>query len=209
LENPIVGGIFTFRYSTIYNMKKLILSIFVAIAAMMSASAQYASAPEVFANNPDQVVPGLKYRKLKKLYNPKDYVYLADPEYGTSRAWFNVLVPGLAQFTMKEPGRGVRFLAIGLVTDAIASAAASYYIYEDSDDESALYSALGFGALSLGNFIWSIVDAKRIAKVKSLYDYDLKKLGRQVSFETMPFVAPVRIGDKVQPAAGVTFAMQF
>ena len=69
LENPIVGGIFTFRYSTIYNMKKLILSIFVAIAAMMSASAQYASAPEVFANNPDQVVPGLKYRKLKKLYN--------------------------------------------------------------------------------------------------------------------------------------------
>jgi hypothetical protein len=110
---------------------------------------------------------------------------------------------------MKEPGRGVRFLAIGLVTDAIASAAASYYIYEDSDDESALYSALGFGALSLGNFIWSIVDAKRIAKVKSLYDYDLKKLGRQVSFETMPFVAPVRIGDKVQPAAGVTFAMQF
>lgn len=56
------GGIFTFRYSIIYNMKKLILSIFVAIAAMMSASAQYASAPEVFANNPDQVVPGLKYR---------------------------------------------------------------------------------------------------------------------------------------------------
>ena len=41
------------------------------------------------------------------------------------------------------------------------------------------------------------------------YDYDLKKLGRQVSFETMPFIAPVRVGDKVQPAAGVTFAMQF
>ncbi len=190
-------------------MKKLFLSIFVAIAATLSASAQYASAPEYFAKNPDQVVPGLKYRKIKKLYNPKDYVYLADPEYGTSRAWFNVLVPGLAQFTMKEPGRGVRFLLIGLFTDAIASSAAYFYFVEDSTDVSALYGFLGFGALSLGNFIWSVVDAKKIAKVKSLYEYDLNKLGRRVSFETMPFVAPVRVGDKVQPAAGVTFAMQF
>ena len=49
-------------------MKKLLLVLFVTLAAMFSASAQY-SAPEVFANNPDKVVPGLKYRQLKKLYN--------------------------------------------------------------------------------------------------------------------------------------------
>ena len=68
---------------------------------------------------------------------------------------------------------------------------------------------IGGAAITVCSCIFSIINAQKVAKVKSLYDYDLNKLGRQVSFETMPFIAPVRVGDKVQPAAGVTFAMQF
>lgn len=61
----------------------------------------------------------------------------------------------------------------------------------------------------IANYIFSISNAKKVARIKSQYYYDIKKLGRQVSFETIPFISPVRVGDKVQPAAGVTFAMQF
>ena len=201
-------------------MKKLLLSVFVAFAAMMSASAQYAAAPEYFAKNPDQVLPGFKYSQLKNLYNPKDAVYLADPEYGTGRAWLNLLVPSLAQFTMGEGGLGAKYLGLAILGDAIASVAYhDYYMYETHDDDvykgifpynqSLIYGMIGGAAISVCSCIFSIINAQKVAKVKSLYDYDLKKLGRQVSFETMPFIAPVRVGDKVQPAAGVTFAMQF
>ena len=199
-------------------MKKLLLSVFVAFAAMMSASAQYASAPEYFAKNPGQVVPGLKYSQLKDLYNPKDVAYLADPEYGTGRAWLNLLVPGLAQFTMGEGGLGAKYLGFAILGDAIASVAYhDYNMYETRkdykgifpDNQSLIYGMIGGAAITVCSCIFSIINAQKVAKVKSLYDYDLNKLGRQVSFETMPFIAPVRVGDKVQPAAGVTFAMQF
>lgn len=187
---------------------------------MMSAFAQYASAPEYFAKNADQVLPGLKYSQLKNLYNPNDVVYLADPEYGTGRAWLNLLVPGLAQFTMGEGGLGAKYLGLAILGDAIASVAYyDYYMYETHDDDahkgifpynqSLIYGMIGGAAITVCSCIFSIINAQKVAKVKSLYDYDLKKLGRRVSFETMPFIAPVRVGDKVQPAAGVTFAMQF
>lgn len=201
-------------------MKKLLLSVFVALAAMMSASAQYASVPEVFAKNPDQVVPGLKYSQLKNLYNPKDATYLADPEYGTGRAWLNLLVPGLAQYTMGEGGLGTRYLLFGLLGEGLVSLAAYDSYMDDIDPQyTPIFSTnsgdyywipvFGGAAILIADYICSISNAKKVARVKSLYDYDLKKLGRQVSFETMPFIAPVRVGDKVQPAAGVTFAMQF
>lgn len=194
-------------------MKKLILSIFVAIAAMISASAQYASAPEVFAKNPDQVVPGLKYSQLKSLYNPKDAAYLADPEYGTGRAWLNLLIPGLAQYTMGEGGLGTRYLLFGLLGEGAFTLGVWAYGYNERneiyDDPTPPYLVGGGAAIMIANYIFSIANAKRVARIKSQYYYDINKLGRQVSFETVPFVAPVRIGDKVQPAAGVTFAMQF
>lgn len=201
-------------------MKKLLLSIFVAIAATLSASAQYASAPEYFAKNPDQVVPGLKYKDLKKLYNPKDAAYMADPEYGTGRAWLNLLIPGLAQYTMGEGGLGTRYLLFGLLGESMVSLAAYDSYMDDLDPHyESIFSTnsgdyywipvFGGAAIMITNYICSITNAKKVAKVKSLYDYDLKKLGRQVSFETVPFIAPVRVGDKVQPAAGITFAIQF
>ena len=164
-------------------------------------------------------MPGLKYSQLRNLYNLKDAAYLADPEYGTGRAWLNLLVPGLAQFTMGEGGLGAKYLGLAILGDAIASIAYyDYNMYETHEDDykgifpenqSLIYGMIGGAAITVCSYIFSIINAQKVAKVKSLYDYDLKKLGRQVSFETMPFIAPIRVGDKVQPAAGVSFAMQF
>ena len=205
-------------------MKKLVLVLFVALAAVFSASAQYSSAPEVFANNPDKVVPGLKYRQLKKLYNPKNYAYLAEPAYGTGRSWLNLLVPGLAQFTMGEPGRGTRYLLFGLMGEGMLYIAAHDYVYYSLDkdsrkalnmddsfmDSGAQAIPLLFGSIILvTDYLCAIANANKIAKVKSQYKYDLNKLGRQVTFTTSPFLTPVQIGNDVQPVAGLTFAMRF
>ena len=201
-------------------MKKLILTVFVAIAAIVSASAQYSSTPEVFAKNSDQVVPGLKYSQLKKMYNPNDAVYLADPEYGTGRAWLNLLVPGLAQYTMGEGGLGTRYLLLGILGESMLSLAAYDSFMDDADEHyEPIFSnnsgdyywipILGGAAILITNYICSISNAKKVARVKSMYNYDLKQLGRQVSFEVVPYIAPVRIGDSFQPAAGITLALQF
>lgn len=212
-------------------MKKVFLTVFVAFAAMMSASAQYASVPEVFAKNPDQVVPGLKYSQLKKMYNPKDAAKLTESKYLAGRSMLNLIVPGMAQFSMEEPGLGARYLGVELlglsIMGVVAANAATdkpflgcqkrdgvwHFGYEGHGDADwiDLYPVcvVTGGVILITNYICSISNAKKVARVKSLYDYDLNKLGRPVSYELTPFVAPVRVGDSFQPAAGITFAMQF
>lgn len=199
-------------------MKKVLLTVVVALVATLSASAQYnTSVPEVFAKNPEKVVPGLKYSKIKKMYNKNDYAYLADPEYGTGRAWLNLLVPGLAQYTMGESGRGTRYLIIGLIGEGIMSIGTHDILCYSSDksseafmDEDNAIIPIGIGSfIMITNYICSIVNANKMAKVKSLYDYDLKKLGRQVSVQAMPYIAPARFGSSVQTSAGVTLAVNF
>ena len=121
---------------------------------------------------------------------------------------------------MGEGGLGTRYLLFGLLGEGLVSLAAYDSYMDDIDPQyTPIFSTnsgdyywipvFGGAAILIADYICSISNAKKVARVKSLYDYDLKKLGRQVSFETMPFIAPVRVGDKVQPAAGVTYAMQF
>lgn len=201
-------------------MKKVLFTLFVAIAATLSASAQKVSDSAVFAKNPDQVVPGLKYSQLKKLYDQKDAAYLADPTYGTRRAWFNLLVPGVAQYTMGEGGLGTRYLLLGLLGESMLSLAAYDSYMDDIDPQyQSIFSTnsgdyywipvFGGAAILIADYICSISNAKKVARVKSLYEHDLNTLNRRVSFQAVPFIAPVRVGGNVQPAAGITFAMQF
>jgi hypothetical protein len=199
-------------------MKRILLTVFVAFSAILSASAQY-SVPEVFASNPEQVVPGLKYSKLKKIYTPQNADYLAEPKYGTGRAWLNLLVPGLAQYTMGEAGLGTLFLVCGLLSETVTSVAIYDLLSEGdlgfiSNYNNGHYDynyaiPLVSSAVMITNYVLSISNAKKIARVKSQYDYDLKKLGWQVTFQTVPFVTPVLTGNHVQAAAGITLAMQF
>ena len=198
-------------------MKKLILTLFVAVIAAFSASAQYNSAPEVFANNPEKVVPGMKYSKLKKLYDPQNAVFLSDPAYGTGRAWLNLFVPGLAQYTMGEVGLGTRYLLLDMLGGAAMRVGADGILRAQGEDvepaikndKTPYYTLAAGGVILVANLVCSISNAKKVARVKSQYAYDLKKLGRQVSFVTVPYVAPVVIGGEVQPSAGMTLAVQF
>ena len=59
-----------------------------------------------------QIVPGMKYRDLKNMYNPRQYVRNAADPY--SKGWSAVasaVVPGLGQMICKETGRGIGILA--------------------------------------------------------------------------------------------------
>ena len=57
----------------------------------------------------------LRYNKLKKYYDKKYYRDLKNPRYSPGRAWLSFLIPGLAQYTMKEPGLGTLHLLMSYV----------------------------------------------------------------------------------------------
>lgn len=63
-------------------------------------------------------------------------------------------------------------------------------------------------AAALGIDIWSIVDAVRIAKIKNMYEQDLKKL-YSMSFNLYPSINYIHTANGLQPTAGFTFALNF
>lgn len=63
-------------------------------------------------------------------------------------------------------------------------------------------------AASLGIEIWSIVDAIRIAKVKNMYEQDLRKL-YSFDIDLYPSLYYIDTAQGIQPAAGFTLALKF
>ena len=177
-----------------------------------------------------QIVPGMKYRDLKNMYNPRQYVRNAADPY--SKGWSAVasaVVPGLGQMICKEAGRGIGILAgdvaLGVAghvcaskfTDYLAKDANGKYIKENGDfvytDEKAAmpwgYAALGILAVDLGYYIWNICDASRVAKVKNMYYQDLQGKQRPMGFNLYPSVSPVMTADGTAAVAGMTLSMKF
>lgn len=56
--------------------------------------------------------------------------------------------------------------------------------------------------------ICAIVDGVRVAKVKNMYEQDLKKL-YTIDVDLYPSVNFVQLGNNIQPTAGLTLAMKF
>ena len=158
----------------------------------------------------DDVTPGMKYKELKHLYNYKEYVPGLADRY--SPGWTGVasfFIPGLGECINGEWGRGLgKFggnLLLGIV--AYSSYYSSYY-YTDAPAAAAPIIALACSAGMLAIDIWSIIDAVRIAKVKNMYEQDIKRL---YSFDVKlsPSVNYIPNGNTLQPVAGMTLAFRF
>ena len=165
------------------------------------------------------IVPGMKYRELKHLYNYKDYVS------GYGERWNPALmgvcswiIPGLGQMITGEVGRGFAWLGGSLgcyVMMGIGSGLMTSSYYETANGEVYIESTSTAGtALVLTSClsllavnICAIVDACRVAKVKNMYDQDLRR--RNYSFEFHPSVNYIRTHNGFHPAPGLTFAMKF
>jgi len=176
-----------------------------------------------------QVAPGMKYRELKHMYNPREYVKSDIDPY--SKGWSGLasfFVPGLGQLICGETGRGLAVFAgdaaLGLATSLCAAKYKSYLMkdpygnyvedveggYVVTDDKAALKWSTATLVLAAGNvayWIWNICDARNVARVKNMYYQDLQM--RPVEFSMYPSVSYTHTPDGLKPVTGMTLSLQF
>ena len=192
-------------------MKRLFITIIIAVSAFTAANAQY-------ANN-------AKYRDLKEVYDHKEYVKQATDPYNVG--WYDCasfFVPGIGQFLSGEIGRGLAFIGgeailMSLIVDAastideIAITNEKGFITGYTDEKKGrtnmivLLSSLG---ADLGLAIWSSIDARRIVKVKNMYYQDFIGHENPVELGFSPSVSfvPSPTGS-IQPNAGIALNITF
>lgn len=170
-----------------------------------------------------------KYKEIKDIYNPKEYVKSANDPYNRGLAGLgSFFVPGLGQVLAGETGRGIRVFCgdalLGLAGGVCAYKALDYVerdaagnFKKDADgdlvvtDQKAFMkwglSMLGFGCASLVYDIWNICDAVKVAKVKNMYYQDIQSRAMELKF--YPSVDYAMTSNGNQAVAGMTVALRF
>lgn len=179
-------------------------------ASVPSTSTSVIPAPEqtsegerAYASEAAQLIPGMKYRDLKDIYDRSDYASFDGDVWRNPglMALCSFFVPGLGQMISGETGRGLAYLlsSFGLLTAGSVCMVASDYA-----DWSA-FVALGLSCASLGIDIAAIVDAGRVAKVHNMYRHDLKTQNIVSSMKLTPYVDIACAGTQhMQPVAGLS-----
>lgn len=162
-----------------------------------------------FANDISSVRPGMKYKTLKSFYDTEDFSYLGNPAYSPSRAWLNVALPGLAQITMGESGLGARYLGLGTVGTLMwAIPYGDYLRYGHFTDVGIAWFIAGSVFCSTVEVI-SILNAIKVAKVKSLHLADMEKLEAGYSFTVSPTLLPSYTPSGLKPTPGIGIQLIF
>lgn len=160
------------------------------------------------------IVPGMEYKELKKLYNPKDYTPVMGDRY--SPAWTGVasgFIPGLGECINGEWGRGLlKFAGVGIIQGiyqiGITYGWWGYYNPETERSYAEVPSTVIMLLCSIGIEVWSIIDAVQIAKIKNMYEQDLKKT-YSFDMKVYPSINYINAGNTIQPIVGATLALQF
>ena len=146
------------------------------------------------------IVPGMKYKDLKELYNYKEYTRGLVQHHSPGGAGIaSFFIPGLGEMICGEGWRGAAFLGGWLATSTV-----SLIGIQQFSDVIYLIGAAG----SLAIKIASIVDATRVAKVKNMYERDLM---RTYAFDVdlYPSMDFIQTANGLQPTAGLTLALRF
>lgn len=191
-------------YKTIMTMKRFII-IAIAMASALGASAQVANT---------ELTEGMKYKQLKHMYNYKEYSETMYDRYSTAGAGIaSFFIPGLGQMISREVGRGFAWFggaaAAYFVTGVggVFAGSGQYYGETQLENTGAIIGLVGMVSMITVD-ICAIVDAVRVAKVKNMYEQDLrKKYAFDVDFH--PSVNYIQTADGVQPTAGLTLALKF
>lgn len=191
----------------------IILAITLATATAALAQEKTEQADQTTENTAVELVPGMKYRNLKNIYDYKDYqpsIYESRSPGGMGVASF--FIPGLGQMISGEIGRGLAWMGghfgAYLVTGLGSSLWDSgiYHNSEELENYGVILTLVGFTSL-LAVDICCIVDAVRVAKVKNMYEYDLYK--KLYSLDLHPSVNYILTPTGSQPTAGFTLALNF
>ena len=123
------------------------------------------------------------------------------------------MIPGLGQMVNGEVGRGFAWLGGYIGTYALSYTGTLFMVVGAFGNEPAMaIGGLVAGAAGLAGMVTihvcSIVDAARIAKVKNMYERDLRK---RYSFDVdlFPSVNYTQTFTGVQPVPGMTLAFSF
>lgn len=130
------------------------------------------------------VTDGMRYRDIKKLYNPRKYTrQFGDPYNPTLSGVASWLIPGLGQGLCDEWGRGLAVFGGYVLGYSLWMTymlkTASYNSYSNNYTLKPAPVLVG-GVLLVAYNIWNIVDAVHVAKIKNMYYQDLR--GQQTSF---------------------------
>lgn len=154
------------------------------------------------------VVPFMNYRQLKYIYDFREYEHSYMDRFSPGWIGFaSFMLPGLGEFICDEWGRG-----LGKLAGAAACAATGAYFtvssYVDDNWQTDIAFAVIFYAAALGFDIWSIVDAIRIAKVRNMYESDMRE---KYAFDLnlFPSIDYIPFGNSIQQTAGLTLALRF
>ena len=196
-------------------MKRLFIILAITLATATAALAQEKTeqADQATENTAVELLPGMKYKNLKHIYDYKDYlpsVYESHSPGGMGVA--SSFIPGLGQMISGEIGRGLAWmgghLGAYLVTDlgSVMLESGEYYGSENLTSYGTLFFLTGLASM-LAIDICCIVDAVRVAKVKNMYEYDLYK--KLYSLDLHPSVNYILTPTGTQPTAGFTLALNF
>lgn len=153
---------------------------------------------------------GMSYKELKNIYNPKEYIRdVSDPYNSGVAGVCSFFIPGLGQIIDGEVGRGLLIVGGTALLGAITYGAASAASYEGSEAGAGV-ALVGIGSL-LAIDIWSIFDAVKVAKIKNMYNQDLRKLftDNNINISLSPSLAYVPMSGGLTPAAGVALRVSF
>ena len=165
----------------------------------------------VALNTDNNVAPGMRYRDYKDFYNTRNYVRQPGDPYTPFWIGFgDFFIPGLGNAITGEWGRAAGFflsnLGLGLLSytqrTPVIQNGYTYYEY------SGLYWAIT--AARIGLNVWSICDAVHVAKVKNMYNQDLRAQRASFDFDIEPFFtfSPFT-SSGMQPVAGMSLKLSF
>lgn len=149
------------------------------------------------------IVPYMSYRQLRRIYDFREYERSYMDRFNPG--WVGLasfLLPGLGECICDEWGRGLgKFFGV-----AACSTAGTLFLTSYTGTGIACATIFYAAALSLD--IWSIIDARRISKVRNMYESDMRE---KYAFDLnlFPSVNCARFGNKTQPTVGLTLAMRF
>lgn len=125
-------------------------------------------------------------------------------------------VPGLGQCISGEWGRGIGIFAANVALDALLADAVDVFSlkdyalgYNDYYEISPGVLAMAVGASVL--YVWNIVDAVHLTKVKNMYYQDMRSQGASVDIRLEPFFSftPVVAFGGYHQAAGLSLRVHF
>lgn len=198
-------------------MKKFILISLLLITGSLFIHPVTADAQQVGTDivTPVSYVGLPSYTHLKTVYDHRGYMPAATDRFIPIQITFaSVFVPGLGQILSGEYARGALFLSgtttlAGIAVSLVNSAGQNNVKQSNKD---IMYGfALGALAADLGIWIWNIIDANHVAKVKDMYLQDLlggrSQSKANISFEPSLNVIPGN--NNYHPAAGLAMRLNF